>query len=326
MAEHGEALGFAGCVASEHHSREDGYIPSPLALCAAVAARTRTIEASTGVMLLPLWSPIRVAEDCALIDIISGGRFALGAGLGLVAREFELYEIPLDSAVGRFEEAVEILRRAWTGEPFSFDGRALPPARRPRHPAADAPVDDPDRRDERPRDPPGGPDRRRLADRSAPRARDDADSGRAVPGGGGRTPGGRPRVHLMRDCWIPAATSDLYREWGGSSRTTGATTSSSARFAGRFNPAAEPWLREITSAPELTFERLRRDRIICGTAERVRDEIARWIEAIRPDRFNLRFRLPYGPAARAGPRGDGGLRARGDAGVQRRRAGLTTGR
>ena len=116
MAEHGDALGFTGCVTSEHHSRADGYIPSPLALCAAIVARTSRIEAGTGVMLLPLWAPIRVAEDCAMIDIISGGgRFALGAGLGLVQREFDLYQVQLRDAVGRLEESVEILRRAWTG-------------------------------------------------------------------------------------------------------------------------------------------------------------------------------------------------------------------
>jgi alkanesulfonate monooxygenase SsuD/methylene tetrahydromethanopterin reductase-like flavin-dependent oxidoreductase (luciferase family) len=295
MAAHGDALGFAGCVASEHHSRDDGYIPSPLVLCGAVAARTRRIEVATGVMLLPLWSPIRVAEDCALIDIISGGRFALGAGLGLVEREFDLYEIPLEHAVGRFEEAVGVLRHAWSGEPFSVDGRHFT------------------LRDARVTPAPTRPIEIRIGGMSAPAIRRAARLGDAWltdPLHGLETmrtwaeqyrsaaaAAGRPaRVHLMRDCWIADGDADLYREWGrfleddwryyfelGSFRT------------GRFNPTAEPWLREVASASELTFDRLRRDRIICGTPAEVRDELARWIEAIRPDRFNLRFRLPYGP-------------------------------
>ena len=296
MAEHGDALGFTGCVASEHHSRADGYIPSPLILCAAVVARTRVLEASTGVMLLPLWSPIRVAEDSALIDIISGGRFALGVGLGLVPREFALYEVALPAAVGRLEEAVAILRRAWTGQSFSFAGEHF-------H-LQDALVTP------APTSPPairfGG-----QSDRAISRAGRLGDAWLTDPLHGLETmrrwaatyreacaQAERPaRVHLMRDCWVCDREDELYEGWGrfleddwryyfelGSFRT------------GRFNPAAEPWLQEVTSARELTFDRLRRERVLCGSAEQVREQLAHWIDEIRPDRVNLRFRLPYGPS------------------------------
>jgi alkanesulfonate monooxygenase SsuD/methylene tetrahydromethanopterin reductase-like flavin-dependent oxidoreductase (luciferase family) len=296
MAEHGDALGFKGCVASEHHSREDGYIPSPLVLCAAIVARTKQLEASTGVMLLPLWSPIRVAEDCALIDILSGGgRFALGAGLGLVQREFDLYEIDIKTAVGRLREAIGILRKAWTGEPFSFHGSHFRLRDAQVTPAPTRPLEI------------------RLGGQSDPairRAGRIGDAWLTDPLHGletvrrwsetyraAATEAGRPaRVHLMRDCWLDEHDSDLYERWGrfleddwryyyqlGSFRT------------GRFNPEAEPWLQHVNSADELTFDRLRRDRLLCGTVDQVREELARWIEAIRPDRINLRFRLPYGP-------------------------------
>jgi alkanesulfonate monooxygenase SsuD/methylene tetrahydromethanopterin reductase-like flavin-dependent oxidoreductase (luciferase family) len=296
MAELGDALGFTGCVASEHHSRDDGYIPSPLVLCSAIAARTRRIEASTGVMLLPLWSPIRVAEDCALIDIISGGRFALGVGLGLVAREFELYEIELRSAVGRLQEGIEILRRAWSGEPFSFSGEHFRLSEALVTPAPTRP-------------PPirmGG-----QSDAAIRRAGRLGDAWLTDPLHGLSTirrwaelyrqsaaeAGRRASVHLMRDCWLCGTETGLYEQWGryleddwryyyelGSFRT------------GRFNPDAEPWLREISSAQELTFDRLRRERVLCGTVEQVREQLEHCIAEIRPDRVNLRFRLPRGPS------------------------------
>lgn len=296
MAEHGDALGFAGCVASEHHSRDDGYIPAPLALCAAVAARTRRLEASTGVMLLPLWPPIRVAEDSAIIDIISGGRFALGVGLGLVAREFELYEVQLSSAVGRLEEAIDVLRHAWTGQEFSFSGKhfTLNDARVTPVPTRSIPI--------------------RVGGQSEPairRAGRLGDAWLTDPLHGLETMrrwsdcyreaadrAGRPgSVHLMRDCWIAERDADLYGQWGRFLEDDWRYYFTLGSFkTGRFNPAAEPWLRDIASADQLTFDRLRRDRVLCGTPQEVRDQLARWIEVIRPDRVNLRFRLPYGPS------------------------------
>src|SRR5207253_6487118 len=119
----GDECGFASAFASEHHGREDCYIPSPLILCSAAAARTTRLEVTTGVLLLPLWHPIRVAEDGALIDIISGGRFALGVGLGLVEPEFHLYGVDIKRAFSRIEEQIQIIRLAWTEERFSIHGK-----------------------------------------------------------------------------------------------------------------------------------------------------------------------------------------------------------
>jgi alkanesulfonate monooxygenase SsuD/methylene tetrahydromethanopterin reductase-like flavin-dependent oxidoreductase (luciferase family) len=296
MAEHGDALGFTGCVTSEHHSRADGYIPSPLALCAAIVARTSRIEAGTGVMLLPLWAPIRVAEDCAMIDVISGGgRFALGAGLGLVQREFDLYQVQLRDAVGRLEESVEILRRAWTGRPFSFDGSHFQ--------LADAVVTPQ----------PTHPIEIRLggqSERAIRRAGRIGDAWLTDPLHGLETirrwttvyreaaaAAGRPaRVHLMRDCWLGDSERSLYEDWGRFLEDDWRYYYELGSFkTGRFNPAAEPWLQQITSADQLTFDRLREDRILCGTPAEVRAQLERWVEAIAPDRINLRFRLPYGP-------------------------------
>lgn len=297
MARHGDALGFTGCVASEHHSREDGYIPSPLVLCAAIVARTTRIEAGTGVMLLPLWAPVRVAEDSAMIDIISGGgRFALGAGLGLVQREFDLHQVRLRDAVGRLEESVEILRRAWTGEPFSFHGRHFQLRDAVVTPAPTHPIEI------------------RLggqSEKAIRRAGRIADAWLTDPLHGLETirrwtaayreaanAAGRPaRVHLMRDCWLGDSERALYEDWGRFLEDDWRYYYELGSFkTGRFNPDAEPWLRQITAADQLTFDRLREDRILCGTPGEVRAQLERWVDAIAPDRINLRFRLPYGPA------------------------------
>jgi alkanesulfonate monooxygenase SsuD/methylene tetrahydromethanopterin reductase-like flavin-dependent oxidoreductase (luciferase family) len=78
----GENNGFDDVWLSEHHFIEDGYLPSILPLAAAIAARTKRIRIASGVLLTPFHNPVRLAEDVAVVDVISGGRFELGAGVG----------------------------------------------------------------------------------------------------------------------------------------------------------------------------------------------------------------------------------------------------
>jgi len=120
-----EDLGFDSAWVSEHHGASDGYLPSLLLMLAAFAAVTERIELGTGLILTPLHDPIRLAEDSAVVDQLSGGRLVLGLGLGWREEEFRMFGVPLDSRVPRLLETVEVLRRAWTGERFSFRGRVF---------------------------------------------------------------------------------------------------------------------------------------------------------------------------------------------------------
>jgi alkanesulfonate monooxygenase SsuD/methylene tetrahydromethanopterin reductase-like flavin-dependent oxidoreductase (luciferase family) len=83
-------MGFEAFFVPEHHQMPDGYLPAPLTFAAALAARTKKAEIGTGIMQLPLYHPLQVAEEIAVIDNICKGRFILGAGLGLVEKEFAL--------------------------------------------------------------------------------------------------------------------------------------------------------------------------------------------------------------------------------------------
>jgi len=92
-------------------------------LAAAIAARTKKIRIGTFVLLMPLHNPLHVAEDAATIDVLSNGRFDLGLGQGYVAREFTAFNVPREERSRRLREGVEIVRRAFTEENFSFEGR-----------------------------------------------------------------------------------------------------------------------------------------------------------------------------------------------------------
>src|SRR5438093_6841821 len=121
-----ETMGFDSAWVSEHHGSSDGYMPSLLPTLAAFAAATERIKLGTGVLLAPFHNPLRLAEDAAVIDQISGGRLILGLGLAWREEEFRMFGIPIKERVRRTVETIEILRRAWTGERFSFDGRIYP--------------------------------------------------------------------------------------------------------------------------------------------------------------------------------------------------------
>lgn len=118
-----EALGFDDVWLSEHHFVEDGYTPSCLPLAAAIAARTTRMRVGTAVMLLPFHDPVRLAEDAASVDVLSGGRLDLGIGMGYRLGEFKGFCVPLNTRVGRLVEGLQILRALFAGETVTHHGR-----------------------------------------------------------------------------------------------------------------------------------------------------------------------------------------------------------
>jgi alkanesulfonate monooxygenase SsuD/methylene tetrahydromethanopterin reductase-like flavin-dependent oxidoreductase (luciferase family) len=118
-----EDLGFDHLWTSEHHFLEDGWTPSQLPVLAAIAARTKRIRIGTFVLLLPFHNPIRVAEDAATVDIISGGRFDLGAGPGSDPNDYRVFGVPMKQRRPRMHEGLQIITRCFNEEEFSFAGK-----------------------------------------------------------------------------------------------------------------------------------------------------------------------------------------------------------
>ncbi len=125
LAAHAEDVGFDSVWTSEHHFWDDGYVPSLLPLSAAIAARTSTVDIGTGLVLAPMHHPIRLAEDAAVVDLISGGRFVLGLGHGWLPWELEAFGASMRDRAGRTEAAIETCRRAWGAG--LVDGRSVTP-------------------------------------------------------------------------------------------------------------------------------------------------------------------------------------------------------
>lgn len=120
--DYAEELGFDSVWVPEHHYATPGIIGNPLLLATAISQRTKRIQIGTAAVVLPFQHPLRIAEDAALIDELSSGRFSLGVGRGWQVPEFEAFQIDQTASRGMFAEAMEIIQKAWTEEKFSFDG------------------------------------------------------------------------------------------------------------------------------------------------------------------------------------------------------------
>ena len=118
-----DSLGFDLIWLTEHHFVDDGYLPSFTAAAGAIAARTARVRISTDVALIPFHHPLRLAEDMAVLDNLSGGRMELGVGMGYAVHEFAAFGILRAQRVSRTEEAVQVLQQAWSPEPVRFKGK-----------------------------------------------------------------------------------------------------------------------------------------------------------------------------------------------------------
>jgi alkanesulfonate monooxygenase SsuD/methylene tetrahydromethanopterin reductase-like flavin-dependent oxidoreductase (luciferase family) len=119
-----ESLGFDAVHLSEHHGTDDGYCPSPLVFAAAIAGRTERLRIEC-VIPLSLHDPVRIAEDVAVLDVISNGRLDLMIVAGYAAPEFAMFGRKLADRPALIEDGVGVLRSAWQGSQFEYAGRPV---------------------------------------------------------------------------------------------------------------------------------------------------------------------------------------------------------
>jgi len=122
--EHGDRLGFnTAWLAELHFFPEFSVMSSPLIVAAAAAQRTQGIRLGLAVSLLPLYDPIRNAEDAATVDILSDGRLEFGAGRGTNPLHYGGFNIPMQESRERFTEALELITKAWTSDRVTYEGK-----------------------------------------------------------------------------------------------------------------------------------------------------------------------------------------------------------
>lgn len=134
MAQWADELGLDFIVLSEHHGVDDGYMPAPLTLAAAILGRTRNIRLNVAALLVPLHDPVRLAEQLATLDLVGQGRLSVVAGLGYRQEEFDMAGVERKQRGKLLDEYVGVLRQAWTGEPFEWRGKTIRVTPRPSTP------------------------------------------------------------------------------------------------------------------------------------------------------------------------------------------------
>ena len=276
-----EANGFDSCFFGEHHQDADGFLPSPLIVASAVAARTTRLRVGTSVILLPLHHPVHVAEDVITLDLVSKGRVTLGVGIGYQPADFRAFNVPMEHRMTIFEESIEILRRCWAGEPFSYHGK---------HYTLDNVQIRP-----RPFQPSGPP---LWIGASVPAAARRA--GRVADGFVGtpstslenatrlaeiythaaREAGRQPEVIQMRDAWVAPTRAEAEQVYGPHVMTA-------YRYYWE-NRLAE--FRNLSADAQFTLESLAPDRLVLGDPETCVREFQRWQKATGASTFLLRLR------------------------------------
>lgn len=285
-----EAVGFDGFFFTEHHQQQDGYLPSPVLMAGLIGMHTERIKVGTCVLLMPLYHPIRLAEDIAVIDQATKGRFAAAAaGIAYQPGDFAAFGVPQRQRAGRTEEGVAILRQAWSGERFSFDSKY--------HTIEDVRVTPLPYQIGGPPiwlagwSPPGLERAGRIADawiadpiQSLPVIKDYAEQYRAAAKRNGR----KSSVILMRDCIIAQSREAAMAKSG----PTMATHRWYFEFGGY---VADDYIKDVKVPEDLSFEIAARDRLIAGTPEECLDQLTLWSAEVQPDYLILRMRQPGGP-------------------------------
>lgn len=121
LARTADESGLDSIWVSEHHFETDDYLSGTMPALGALAAETETIEIGTCIALAPLYDPIRLAEDAATVDLLSGGRLTLGLAIGSNPCEFAAFGVPREERAERLDDTLSILRGAWSDGPLGYD-------------------------------------------------------------------------------------------------------------------------------------------------------------------------------------------------------------
>ncbi|WP_261719536.1 LLM class flavin-dependent oxidoreductase [Streptomyces sp. FZ201] len=125
MAAYADEHGVTTVQTEEHHGVDNNWLPSPFAFAAAVFGATERIAVTVSAVIGPLHDPLRLAEEVAVLDLISGGRLVTVAGIGYRPEEYALFDVDWKRRGRLQDELLETLLRAWTGEPFEYRGRTV---------------------------------------------------------------------------------------------------------------------------------------------------------------------------------------------------------
>jgi len=125
MAAFADEIGVDRIGLMEHHASDDGYLPAPFVLGGGVAARTRNCMITLGAVILPLHDPVKIAEQIAVLDLMSNGRLKVIFGAGYVPSEFAMFQVSLRDRAKLLDQGIDIILRALHGERFEADGRPV---------------------------------------------------------------------------------------------------------------------------------------------------------------------------------------------------------
>ncbi|MFP3987646.1 LLM class flavin-dependent oxidoreductase [Streptomyces sp. E11-3] len=131
MAAYGDDRGISTVQTEEHHGAVNNWLPSPFAFAGAVFGATRRLAVTVSAVIGPLHDPLRLAEEIAVLDLLSGGRLVTVAGIGYRPEEYEAFGVEWGNRGKLQDELLETLLAAWTGEPFTFRGRTVRVTPRP---------------------------------------------------------------------------------------------------------------------------------------------------------------------------------------------------
>jgi probable F420-dependent oxidoreductase len=280
--ERAETAGFDSVWLGEHHNNPV-LRPAPLIGLAAIASRTRRVRLGTGVLLLPLYHPVMVAEEGAMLDMISGGRLILGVGAGYAPEEFAAYGYSLKERGSRLEEGASLLHRLWTEENVTHHGKhyqvdnatvAPRPVQRPRPPIWFGAWAEPAIRRAA-----------RLGDAwlvgPSANLEEIAPSARLYRKACAETGKDKAEIALFRYVFVANTKKEAIRAAGDP-------------FIQAFERMYFRWPHPVVKRPtgKLTIERLAEDRIILGDPSACIQEIARMRSELDVDHLVCRFSVP----------------------------------